>query len=149
MGRTTVKRTIYAPVDRVFKTVSDINNFSQAVPHIVSAEILSDTKSGLGTRFKETRLMKDKESTTELEITELEITEFVDNDRVRMVADSHGTIWDTVFTVKPAGGSTDLELTMDARAYKLLPKIMNPLIKGMIQKAVERDMDAVKAYCES
>ena len=136
-------------MDRVFKTVSDINNFSQAVPHIVSAEILSDTKSGLGTRFKETRLMKDKESTTELEITELEITEFVENDRVRMVADSHGTIWDTVFTVKPAGEGTDLELTMDARAYKLLPKIMNPLIKGMIRKAVERDMDAVKAYCES
>ena len=88
--------------------------------------------------------MKGKESTTELEITE-----FVDNDRVRMVADSHGTIWDTVFTVKPAGEGTDLELTMDARAYKLLPKIMNPLIKGMIQKAVERDMDAVKAWCES
>ena len=65
-----------------------------------------------------------------------------------MVADSHGTIWDTVFTVKPAGDSTDLELTMDARAYKLLPKLMNPLIKSMIQTAIERDMDAVKAYCE-
>lgn len=24
------------------------------------------------------------------------ITEFVENDRVRMVADSHGTIWDAV-----------------------------------------------------
>lgn len=60
-----------------------------------------------------------------------------------------GTIWDTVFMVKPARESTDLELTMDARAYKLLPKIMNPLIKGMIRKAVDRDMDAVRAYCES
>ena len=37
---------------------------------------------------------------------------------------------------------------MDARAHKLPPKLMNPLIKGMVQKAVEKDMDAVKAYCE-
>ena len=80
--------------------------------------------------------------------TELEVTEFVENDRVRMVADSHGTVWDSLFTVKSAGESTDLELTMDARAHKLLPKLMNLLIKGMIQKAVEKDMDAVKTYCE-
>ncbi len=139
----TVKRTIHAPVDLVFKTVSDINNFSKAVPHIVSAEILSDTKSGVGTRFRETRLMNGKEAKTVLEVTE-----FVENGRVRMVADSHGTVWDSLFTVKPAGESTDLELMMDARAHKLLPKIINPLIKGMIQKAVEKDLDAVKTYCE-
>ncbi len=138
----TVKRTIHAPVDLVFKTVSDIN-FSKAVPHIVSAEILSDTKSGVGTRFRETRLMNGKEAKTVLEVTE-----FVENGRVRMVADSHGTVWDSLFTVKPDGESTALELTMDARAHKLLPKIMNSLIKGMVQKAVEKDMDAVKAYCE-
>ena len=87
--------------------------------------------------------MNGKEATTELEVTE-----FVENDRVRFVADSHGTVWDSVFTVSQAGESTDLELTMDARAYKLLPKIVNLLIKGMVQKAVEKDMDAVKTYCE-
>jgi len=38
---------------------------------------------------------------------------------------------------------------MDANAYKLVPKLMNPLIKGMIQKAIENDMDAVKTYCEA
>ena len=51
MSRMTIKRTIHAPVDLVFKTVSDINNFSKAIPHIVSAEILSDTKSGVGRVF--------------------------------------------------------------------------------------------------
>ena len=66
----TIKRTIHASIDLVFKTVSDINNFSKAVPHIVSAEILSDTKSGVGTRFRETRLMNGKEATTVLDVTE-------------------------------------------------------------------------------
>lgn len=144
MSRITIRKTIQAPADRVFETVADINNFSRAIPHIVNAEILSDTKSGVGTRFRETRLMNGKQATTELEVTE-----YVENDHVRIVADSHGTIWDTLFTVEQSGATTALEMTMDARPYKLLPKIMNPLVKGMIQKAVEQDMDAVKTYCES
>jgi hypothetical protein len=39
-------------------------------------------------------------------------------------------------------------MAMDATAYRLLPKLLNPLIRGMVQKAVEKDMDAVKSYCE-
>lgn len=144
MSRITITKTINAPAAQVFKTVADINNFSKAVPHIVSAEILSDIKRGVGTRFRETRLMNGQEATTELEVTE-----YIDNDRVRIVTDSHGTVWDTLFVVRPANGQTELELTMDARAHKLLPKLMNPLIKGVISKAIEKDMDAVKSYCET
>lgn len=39
-------------------------------------------------------------------------------------------------------------MVMDANAYRLLAKLFNPLIKGMIRKFIEKDMDAVKAYCE-
>ena len=143
MTQTTITRTIAAPIHTVFQTVAKIDNFSKAVPHIVSVEILSDVKSGVGTRFRETRLMKGKKA-----MTELEVTEYVENDHVRMVADASGTIWDTVFTVKPANGQTDLTMIMDAKAYKLWSKVLNPLLKGMIQKAIEKDMDAVKSYCE-
>ncbi|MGH7490826.1 MAG: SRPBCC family protein [bacterium] len=143
MSSMIVTRTINAPVDAVFKTVSDINQFSRAVPGIVKVEFLSDVKSGVGTRFRETRLMKGKEASTELEVTE-----FVENDRIRMVADSHGTVWDSLFEVKPKNGQTSLMLTMDAKTDKLIPKIINLMIGGMIKKAVENDMDAVKAYCE-
>ena len=143
MTRMIVTRTIDAPIDVVFKTVADINQFSQAIPHIVKVEILSDVKSGVGTRFRETRLMKGKEAATELEVTE-----YTENDRVRIVADSHGTVWDTLFTVESRKGHTELTMTMDAKAYKLLPKLMNPMVKGIIKKAVAKDMDAVKAFCE-
>lgn len=143
MTRMNVSRTINAPIDLVFKTISNISNFSKAVPHIVNVEFLSDVKSGVGTRFRETRVMKGKKATTELEVTE-----FVENDRVRIVSDTNGTIWDTIFTVKPAEGHTELNMTMDAKPYKFLPKLMNPMFKGMIVKALEDDMDAVKTYCE-
>lgn len=144
MSRTVVTRTIKAPVDKVFRTIAHIDQYSEAVPHIVSVEILTDVKSGVGTRFKETRLMKGKEASTELEVTE-----YVENDRIRLVSDSGGTIWDTVFTVKAAEGGTELNMTMDATAHKLLPKFINPLIMGMVRKFIEQDMDAVKVFCEA
>ncbi len=104
---------------------------------------ISDIEIGTGTLFRETRLMKGKESTTELEIVE-----YFQNEKVRIVADSHGTVWDTTFSVTWENGKTVLDTTMDAKAYKFLPKLLNPLIKGMISKAIAKDMDLVKIYCE-
>jgi hypothetical protein len=144
MTRTTVSRTIHAPIERVFDTVAHIDNFSKVVPEIVNVEFLSENRSGVGARFKETRRMGKREITVELKVTE-----YVQNDRIRIVSDMAGTVWDTVFTVKPATASAvDLTMVMDAKAYKLLPKLMNPLFKGLIRKSIEKDMDAVKAFCE-
>jgi uncharacterized membrane protein len=139
----TVTRTIDAPIERVFQTVADIENFKEAIPHIKNVQFLTERRSGVGTRFAETRLMKGREATTELEVTE-----YVENEHVRVVADSHGTVWDTVFTVEERDGATELTMVMEARAYKLFAKIMTPLVMGMIKNAVAQDMDAVKEYCE-
>ena len=144
MAEITLVRSINAPIDMVFKTVADIGNFSKAIPGIVKVEFLSEQQSGVGTRFYETRLMKGKEASTELEVTE-----YVENEHVRIVSDTHGTVWDTIFTVEPAGESVKLEMTMDARAYKLMPKLMNSLVMKMISNAIESDMDSVKHYCET
>jgi uncharacterized protein YndB with AHSA1/START domain len=144
MTSMTVTRTIKAPVEVVFRTVADIRQFAKACQHIVKFEFLSDVQTGVGTRFRETRLLNGKEFTTELEVTE-----FRDNERIRIVADSHGTVWDTLFTVQPASGQTLLTMTMEGKDYKWTAKIINWLIRGMVKKGVERDMDLVKAYCES
>ncbi len=137
-------RSISAPIETVFQTIADIRNFSKAVPHIVKIEFLTEQKVGVGTRFEETRLMNGREHTVELEVTEL-----VENDRIRMVSDAGGTIWDTVFTVSQAADTVALDMEMDVKPYKLLAKLMTPLIRGTVVKGVATDMDAVKAYCES
>ena len=143
MVRITVTRGINAPVDLIFKAVSDIEQLPEVVPEVVKTEFLSEVRSGMGTRFRETRLMNRKES-----VTELEVTEYVANDRVRMIADSHGTVWDSVFTVKAIVAKSELTLTMDAKAYKLIPRLLNPFLKGLFKKGLEKHMDEVKAYCE-
>lgn len=143
MSKIIVERRIHAPVRMVFDTIADIRNFSQAVPDIKNVEFISDVKSGVGTRFRETREFKGREVTTELEVTEYEEDEYV-----RIVSDTQGTVWDSVFTVSDLEGGTELTLEMNAKPYKFLARIMNLFMKRFIKKALKRDMDAVKKYCE-
>lgn len=137
-------RTIEAPLDVVFQTVSDVRNFSKAVPHITHIEFLTEQQVGAGTRFRETRAMNGRE-----QAVELEVAEYVTDDRVRMISDAGGTIWDSLFTVSPEAGKVTLTMQMDIRPYKLLSKIMTPLIRSMVVKGVAADMDAVQTYCEA
>ena len=144
MSTITVTKHIEAPKELVFETISDIQNFSQAVPDIKNVEFLTEQKYGVGTKFKETRDMNGREASTILEVTEL-----VENAHIRLVSDTMGTVWDSVFTVERREDGTELTLIMDAKAYKFLPKIINPLMKSFMKKALEKDMVAVKKYCES
>lgn len=145
MTRTRMSRTINAPVDAVFETVSDISQYTKAVPEIVRVEFVTEQKTGVGTRFRETRQMGKREATTELEVTE-----YVKDERVRMVSDAGGTVWDTVFTVTALGdgSGTRLDMVMEARPYRLMSRLMVPLMKGVVAKAVAGDMDALKAWLE-
>lgn len=140
---TSITVEIDAPIETVFDTVAHIHNYAKAMPHIVHTEVLGDVESGVGMRFRQTRRMGKREATTELEVTE-----YVPNEHVRMVADSGGAIWDSIFTLRPRDGGTTLTLHMDARAYKLLPKLIIPLFGPLMRKAVHKDMAALKAYCE-
>ena len=142
MTQVTVKRTIDAPPAVIFKTVSDIENLPNTSEDVLRIEFLTEQRSGVGTRFRETRRMKkDKEM-----VTELEVTEYDPAGRVRMVADSHGTVWDTLFTVSPEG---ELTISMDCRAHKLLPRLLNPLFKGMFRRGMEKHLDALESYCQN
>ena len=143
MANVTATRRIDAPADVVFRTVAHVEQFSEAVPHILRVEFLSEAKSGVGARFRETRMMMGSEASTELEVTE-----HVENERVRIVSEAGGALWDTVFTVVPDGEGTELKMVMDARPRTTSARMTLPLIIGAVRKAVEQDMDAVKSFCE-
>ena len=136
-------RMIAAPIEEVFAAISGPEGFSKAVPHIKEIEFLTDQKTGAGTRFRETRIMNGREATVELEVAEL-----VENERVRMVSDAGGTVWDSVFTLKEKGDQVEMRMAMEAKPHKLMARIMNPLIRSMVVKGVEADMDHIKQYCE-
>lgn len=139
----TVNRTIQASVDSVFGVISDIKIFAKVMPDVQRVEFLTPETAGVGTKFRETRLMGNREASTVLEVREC-----VENRLIRFVSDEGGTIWDTVMTVKSEGEQTLLSMTMHAQPYKLMSRISIVFIQGMLMKHLERDMDAVKGYCE-
>ena len=143
MASVVVVRSINAPADTVFQTVADPNRFVKAIAGVTKLEFLSKTTSGVGTRFRQTRVMKGKPSTMDFDITE-----YVKNQRVRIVNETDGNVWDSVFTVEPDGNATKLTMRMETKSERLFVRLMMPLICMLIKKAVAGDMNAVKAMCE-
>lgn len=143
MKQFTSQRTIEAGVEEVFDVVAHIENFQKALPHITNVEYLTDQRRGVGTRFRETRMMGKREATTELEVREYEPPNIV-----RLVSDTGGTVWDTTFRLTGTSAQTVLSMEMDAIPHALMAKLSLPMIGRMVAKAIETDMDAVKAYCE-
>ncbi|QEG24042.1 SRPBCC family protein [Mariniblastus fucicola] len=147
MAQTSISIHIQASTEKVFAAVAEIDSFPQRAEAIQKVEFLTKQHSGVGTRFRETRLLNGRESKTELEVTEYEPD--LPERRIRMVSDQGGTIWDTVFVVTDSGSGSTLNLKMDARPYKLVARIMTPLISGMIKKFIQKDMDDLKTWCEA
>ncbi len=143
MATITVIRSIQAPAEIVFQTVADPRRFAQVIAGVTQVELLSETTSGAGTRFRQSRVMNGKETTMDFEVTE-----YVENQRIRIVNETHGTVWDSLFTLDSSNTSTRLTMRMETRSRRLLPRLLMPLVCLFVKKAVEKDIDAVKAYCE-
>ncbi len=144
MATLKIVRNIHAPAAVVFDTVADPAHFAEAISGVTKLEFLSSTKSGAGTRFRQSRVMNGKEMTLDFDVTES-----VPNQRVRIVNEVHGTRWDSLITLTPSNALTTLTMRMDTETRPLVARLLMPLmLRLFIRKAVEKDFDAVKAYCE-
>jgi hypothetical protein len=144
MASLTVVRTIHSPASTVFETIADPRGYAQAIDGVTNLEILPGPASGAGLRFRQSRTLSGRSGTMDFEVTE-----YVPDARVRIVNETHGTVWDSMFTMEPSAGGTTLRMRMDARPGRLLARLMMPIVMRMIRKAVEGDMDAVKTFSES
>ncbi len=135
--------SIAATPEVVFDAVAHIETFEQVAPDILGVEFLTESRKGVGTRFRETRAMGSREATTELEVTEYEAPR-----RVRLVSEEGGITWDTVFEVSPDADGTRLDMRMEATPHGLKGKASLPLITPMLNKALEKDLGAIVAWCE-
>src|SRR5215813_4281682 len=94
----TSTRTINAPPERVFRVVADPEEFQKAIVGGSTVEYLTPSHSGVGAKFRATRIIKGKPTAFDQEVTE-----FVPGDRVRLVNVTQGTVWDSEFKVREAG----------------------------------------------
>lgn len=142
-----VSKFINAPVEKVFDVFSDITQIENRIEGITKIEILSDVTSGVGTRWRETRMMFGREATEEMEISAL-----TPNKSYEVVAESRGTKYHTIYTFTSQSDGTQVNMVFSGEAVSFAAKLMTPmayLLKGTIRKALEKDMDELKKLCES
>lgn len=145
MPTITVSRDIDATPDTVFRAVSDIEHLPDTSDDILAVEFLTEQRVGAGTRFVETRSMNGSEMKTELEVVSYD----ADARTVRMVTDSHGTIWDTTMTVEQRNGHATLTLKLDALGSTWLKRVMNIVMWPFFKRGMASHLDKLAGYCEA
>lgn len=143
MARIESKRTIKAPREEVFDVTAHIENYADVIPAIVDVEFLSEERSGVGTRFKETRQMGRRKGSSTLEVTEYDRP-----NRIRLVSDQGGVRWDTTFSYLTTEAGTDLHMVMDIKPQSWFGRFTARTARGIVTKALEADLDAVATHFE-
>lgn len=147
MGQMTFTKHINAPIERVFELASDFASAPQRIAGIHKVEMLTDGPVGVGTKFKETRIMMKKEATETMEVLAF--------DRPRgytLGAYSCGTQYESTFDFVPEGGGTKMTMTFKYTPKSFFAKLFSPLaglMAGMVRKLVEQDMEDIKKTAES
>ena len=146
MAQLTLKKYIEAPREVVFDTGLDLRSAEENIRGIEKMEVLTEGPIGLGTRFRETRIMFKKEATETMEITVFERPA-----RYAFKAESHGCRYLTSFELVEQGEGTNLVMVFDAEPLTFVGKVMSFAFAFMMKacmKQVEKDLDDLKAVIE-
>lgn len=141
--RWTASRSIHASADAIFRVVADPAEFQRAVGQNPDVQYLTDRREGVGMKFRVTRKNKGKETAFVQEVAEYE-----PGRRLRLLNVTHGALWDTTFEIRESGASSSLTLSMTAVTKSFVQRLLMRLIGFAVQRGLDRDMDATKAYVE-
>jgi len=148
MTRIRAETVVNAAQTAVFDTFTDFLKTADMVTAIERIEMLTPPPIGVGTRFRETRIMLGKQASEEM-------TVFV-FDRPRLCelqASSHGMLYRSAYEFVPQGGATRVTLTFEGTPQTLVARIlgalMGPMIRSSMQKMMKKDMEDVKAHIEA
>lgn len=146
MGQFVFETQINAPVEKVFALISDIRSAPQRVTAIKKVEVLTDGPIGVGTRFKETRVMFGKEATETMEFTAFDPPR-----SYTVTAYSCGNHYESTFRCAPEGQGTKVTMTFVCTPKTFFAKLFSPLGKlmsGMIRKCVMKDLEDLAKAAE-
>lgn len=146
MAKFTVTKTIAAPIERVFAAASDFPNAAKFIQGIKKVEMLTEGKIGVGTRFRETRVMFKREATETMEVSTFEPPR-----SYTLGCTSHGCRYATSFTLEPRGKETEVQMRFDATPLTFMAKVLGvifaPMMKSVVRE-ITKDLDDLKAHCE-
>jgi carbon monoxide dehydrogenase subunit G len=142
MTTVAVSNEIAAPLDRVFRTFTDIEHGPAHVSGIKKLEMMTPGPIHVGTRWLETREVVGRLDTAEMEITAFE--------RNRMYTITHhkaGVRIDTTFWFEPFSDGTRVTVEFDLDSGGLPPGLLAPLgwaIAGKVERVLNHDLADLK-----
>ena len=146
MGSMNLSTSINAKPETVFAVVSDVENSPERIEWFEKVELLTDGPVGVGTKWRETRRMNNKQSFEDWEMTAFESPNYFS-----AYCDSQGYDIDLTMRVEPEGDGSRLTLEMTTKPRTFVGKLMTPLewlMSGMMKKIVRKDLESTRAYIE-
>jgi carbon monoxide dehydrogenase subunit G len=141
-----VERYVEAPPEKVFDRLSDFRRAPETISGIKKVEMLTAGPVGVGTRFKETRVMFSREATETMEVIAFERPT-----GYTLTCESCGCRYVCTFRVTSKGTGTNVEMRFAAEGLTWFAKVMGFLMRPMTKmclKAIAKDLDDVKAAIE-
>ena len=126
----------------VFDFITASENAPKVAANIKSMIKLTDGPVGVGTRYRETRLMNGKETQTELEIAEFEPNQKY---AMKNVTEGVETIYRYTFTSEEDGTRVDLVCELNASGVK---KLMLPMVASILKKEDGDHLQRLKKVME-
>ncbi len=137
---------IDAVPETVFDTLSNLTGWPDMIEDIVSIELLTDGPVGVGTTFRETRMLFGKEAAEKMTFETFERPE-----SYRLTARSGGSHYLTTTSFEPIPSGTRMQIHFRARPEKMVAWLLLPIalaMQGMLRKCLEKDLACIKASIE-
>lgn len=145
--RCVVSERVNASPDAVFAAASDFAAAPQRITGIKKLEMLTAGPVGVGTKFRETRVMCGKEATETMEVVD-----FQPGRSYTLQARSCGCEYRTTVSVLPVGSGSEITFdftgTPQTFGAKVMGALMGWMVKGACVKAVRGDLGDIKAWVE-
>jgi len=144
----TVSVVVHASRQEVWDVVTDIEHAADRIEAIESVEVLERSETGmLGFKWKETRRMMGKTATETMWITGAAEPEFYETR-----AESHGAVYTSRIALEDQGAYTELSMRFHGQPVTAISRVFSAclgfLFVGGIRKALERDLEDIKAAVE-
>jgi hypothetical protein len=148
MSGIAVSRDVAAAPEAVWSVITDLEGSAQRITAIDGIEILTDGPFAVGTTWRETRTMFGRRATEEMSVSAIE-----PGRGYTVVANSHGTHYESSFVISPTITGCRLTMTFDGRPTSVFGKVMGALtgwlVKGATTKALAMDLDEIASAAEA
>jgi carbon monoxide dehydrogenase subunit G len=150
MSELSVSREVSVSPEALWELITDLDRSPNVISAVTAVDRLDDGASfGVGTKWKETRVIFGKEATEVLEVTA------VDPGRSYTVeAESLGAQYRSVISIDPApGGASVITITFGAESTGTVSKVLagtiGKLFEGGTRKALVKDLDDIAVVAET